>query len=177
VLAEARARPNAFVIGVDAVADAMADSSRRAGAKPSRGGVENAMFLCGTAEALPGALVSVADEITVNYPWGSLLRALALPDVALLAKIASLGKPGATFNALTNIHPLRDAALGERLGLTGAKLLQNVSGLTEAYARAGFEMLRVCEASNKPPAATSWGKHLAISKRETWKLEGRVARR
>ena len=177
MLTEARARPDAFVIGVDAVADAMADASRRAGAKPSRGGVENAMFLCGAVETLPGALASRADGITVHYPWGSLLRALALPDVELLAKIASLGKPGAAFKALINVQPLRDAAPAERLGLTGAKLLQDVSGLAEAYARAGFEALRVCDASNEPPAATSWGKHLAISKREIWKLEACVAPR
>ena len=110
VLAEARARSNAFVLGVDAVAEAMAVSSRRASAKPSRGGVENAMFVCAAAEMLPGPLEAAADEITINYPWGSLLRAVALPDADVLAKIAMLAKPTATLTAVINVQPLRDAA-------------------------------------------------------------------
>jgi 16S rRNA (adenine(1408)-N(1))-methyltransferase len=175
VLAEARARPNAFVLGVDAVAEAMAVSSRRASTKPSRGGVENAMFVCAAAETLPGPLEAVADEITVNYPWGSLLKALALPDVDLLGSIASLGRPGARFSALINIQPLRDAALTERLGLSGAMLPRDPLGLAGAYARAGLAALRIRDSSDKPPVSTSWGKHLAISKREVWKLEARIA--
>lgn len=177
MLAEGRARPNAFVLGVDAVAEAMAVSSRRAGTKPSRGGVENAMFVCAAAETLPGPLEAVADEITVNYPWGSLLKALALPDVDVLAKIAGLGKPGATFTGLVNVHPLREAAQAQRLGLTAGMLPCDTGRLSSAYGRAGLTSLRIRDVSEEAPAATSWGKHLAISKRAIWKLEARVARR
>ena len=45
-----------LVIGIDPVQDAMADVARRASAKPSRGGVPNALFLVASAEALPAAL-------------------------------------------------------------------------------------------------------------------------
>ena len=134
------------------------------------------MFVCASAEMLPGVLEGAADEITVNYPWGSLLKALALPDAETLAKIARLGKPGAGFTSLINMQPLRDAALAARLGLAGAMLLRDAGKLADAFARAGLEGLRVRDVSDDAPAATSWGKHLAISKREVWKLEARVAR-
>jgi 16S rRNA (adenine(1408)-N(1))-methyltransferase len=176
VLDAARARPNAFVVGVDAVAEAMADSSRRTAVKRSRGGVENAMFICAAVETLPGLLEGVASDITINYPWGSLLKALALPDADVLAKIASVGNAGASFAALINIQPLRDAALSERLGLACTTMLQDKGRLAEVFARAGLEGLRIRDIGNDTPAATSWGKHLAISKREVWKLEARVAR-
>src|SRR5262245_32143520 len=166
VLAEARARPNAFIVGIDAVAEAMAEASRRAAAKPSRGGAENAMFVCAEAEALPGALAGAADEITVNYPWGSLLRAVALPDVGVLAGIAKLGRPGARVTAVINVQPLRDAGQAERLGLAGAALLRDPGFLAGEYARTGLDIVRVGGASDDSLPSTSWGRHLAISKRE-----------
>lgn len=152
----------------------MADTSRRAAAKPSRGGVDNAMFLHASAEALPGSLAGTAGEIIVNYPWGSLLRALAAPDSAVLAKLAALGRPGASLTALINVQPLRDAAQASRLGLGAANLLQQPERLRDAYARAGFEDLRIRDATRDPVAETSWAKHLAVSKREVWRLEARV---
>jgi 16S rRNA (adenine(1408)-N(1))-methyltransferase len=175
VLAEARRRPGTFVLGVDAVAETMADAARRAGAKASRGGVDNAMLVCAAAEALPGLLAGAADEIIVNYPWGSLLRALAAPDESVLARIAKLGKPGAMFAALVNVQPMRDVRLAERLKLSGAALLREPALLSDAYARAGLEALRIQDVSEDPAAATSWGRHLVVSKREIWKLEARVA--
>ncbi len=133
------------------------------------------MFVCAAAETLPGPFEAAADAITVNYPWGSLLSALAMPDADMLAKIASLGRPGAAFTALVNIQPLHDRALAERLGLARAMLLRDPGGLAEAYARAGLAALRVRDVGDEAPAATSWGKHLAISKRAIRKLEARVA--
>ena len=80
VLRTARDRPQSLVIGIDPVQEAMAGVARRASAKPSRGGVPNALFLVASAEALPGALSSKASLVTVNYPWGALLRTLVQPD-------------------------------------------------------------------------------------------------
>jgi len=53
VLAAAAAQPERLVIGVDANAAAMVSTSRRAAAKPSRGGLPNALFVVAPAEALP----------------------------------------------------------------------------------------------------------------------------
>ncbi|HEY0301768.1 MAG TPA: 16S rRNA (adenine(1408)-N(1))-methyltransferase NpmA, partial [Rhizomicrobium sp.] len=94
VLDRARREPRGFHIGLDPVADAMADASRRAAAKPARGGLDNALFLQASLETMGGELGGLADRITVNYPWGSLLRAIALPDVGLLTQLAALAKPG-----------------------------------------------------------------------------------
>lgn len=176
MLSEARTRPDAFVLGIDAVAEAVAEASRRAAARPSRGGVLNAMFLYAAAETLPGELAGMADEITVNYPWGSLLRALAAPDVDVLTKLARLGRPGATFTTVINVQPLRNAAQVERLGLSGAALLHAPARLAADFARAGLERLRQTDVTAEPPIATSWAKHLAVSKREVWRLEARITR-
>ena len=134
------------------------------------------MFLCAAAETLAGELAGMADEITVNYPWGSLLRGLAAPDMAMLERLAALGRTGATFTAFINVQPMRDAAQAERLGLSEAARLRDHAGLAADYARAGFEGLRMKDVTAEPPIATSWAKHLAVSKREVWRLEARVTR-
>ena len=70
VLAAAAARPDTLVIGVDASASGMQAASRRAA---RRGALPNALFAMAAAERPP--LTGFADEITVNFPWASLLRA------------------------------------------------------------------------------------------------------
>ena len=45
VLATAVANPTLLVIGIDPVADALAEASRRAAAPPRKGGLPNALFI------------------------------------------------------------------------------------------------------------------------------------
>ena len=54
-LAAAAADPATMVLAIDANARSMADASRRAAAKPSRGGHSNVLFLAEGAERLPDA--------------------------------------------------------------------------------------------------------------------------
>lgn len=159
VLDRARAEPGTFVIGIDAVAAAMADSSRRAAAKPARGGVPNAMFLQAALESLPGDLGGVATALTVNYPWGSLLRAVALPDSNLLGLLAALASPGAPLDVLVNMHPLLDAPYAARLGLDRAAIAHDRGRLVVAYAEAGFAV-RSITAPEGLIHATRWGSQL-----------------
>ncbi len=132
------------------------------------------MFVCAAAQTLPGLLAGAGDEISVNYPWGSLLKALALPDCELLSKLAAVGKSGARVLATINVQPLRDREQAERLGLASATLLRGEGALREAYARAGIEIVRVRQACSEELPATSWGRHLAVSKREVLRIEART---
>lgn len=148
----------------------MEEASRRAAAKPARGGVDNVLFLQASLETIGAELNGLADRITVNYPWGSLLRAVALPDAALLANLAGLAKPGAAFEALINLHPLRDAALAARLGLTDAALVQDQARLRGAYGQAGFALRRIEDVTGSLVHATRWGSQLHFAGREIWRL-------
>src|SRR3954470_12113058 len=56
VLREARARPEAVVVGVDALGEPMAASASRAGRKPTRGGAPNALFVTADAVSPPAVL-------------------------------------------------------------------------------------------------------------------------
>ena len=96
VLASAAAEPETLVIGIDASAGAMAESSDRAARSPRRGGLPNAMFVAAAAETPPAELLGIASRVVIQLPWGSLLRgALALDeDVARGKRVALLELPG-----------------------------------------------------------------------------------
>jgi 16S rRNA (adenine(1408)-N(1))-methyltransferase len=176
VLDQARANPETIQIGIDPVAEVMADTSRRAAAKPSRGGVANALFLQAGLETLPSALAELADAITVNYPWSSLLKAVVLPDAALLANLAALAKPAATLDVLINMQPLRDSDYAARLGLAGAALTHDIAELSAIYARSGWVVRSVEDVTGTLVRATRWGNQLHYAKREVWRLRAIRAR-
>jgi 16S rRNA (adenine(1408)-N(1))-methyltransferase len=132
-------RETAFV-AVDPDADSLAEYSYRASRKPARGGVENALFVVAAVEALPPELTGIADVVRVNFPWGSLLRGLVLPDAAVLGALRDLGKQDGRFEFVICYDPERDIA-----GLGGADLpplsLQRIDEvLAPAYEAAGMRI-------------------------------------
>jgi 16S rRNA (adenine(1408)-N(1))-methyltransferase len=90
--------PTSLVIGLDANASAMAEASRRAARKASKGGLPNALFALAAAEAPPPELAARVDLVTIFMPWGSLLDGvLGRSDgTAARAGIATFLAPGAS---------------------------------------------------------------------------------
>jgi 16S rRNA (adenine(1408)-N(1))-methyltransferase len=103
VLARAAAEPEMLVVGVDAEATRMAEASRRAGRSAAKGGRPNARFLLAAAETLPDGLAGLADAVTINFPWGSLLRGLVRGEGWLLDALAGISRPGAEIRALVSV--------------------------------------------------------------------------
>jgi 16S rRNA (adenine(1408)-N(1))-methyltransferase len=102
-MARARREPGALVIGIDASAAGMAESSLRAARSSRRGGLPNALFVAAAAECPPEELTGLADELTILFPWGSLLRGTLALDDAAAAGIARLMRPGGRVEAFVSI--------------------------------------------------------------------------
>lgn len=149
VLAVAARQPDTLAIGVDANAAAMADSSRRAWR--GRSALPNALFAVASAERPPEALHGRAGSLTVNFPWGSLLRGLLGEDDAVLAGVARLMAPGAEGVVLLSVVP-RD----------GMPAVPPRASLAAAYARHGLELAEMRPATPEEVAASrsSWAKRL-----------------
>ena len=149
VLAAAARRPDTLVIGVDANASAMADSSRRA--SRGRAALPNALFAVAAAERPPEALQGLAGSLTVNFPWGSLLRGLLGEDDTVLAGVARLMAPGAEGAVLLSVMP-RD----------GMPPVPPRSSLAPVYERHGLELVEMRPATPEEVAASgsSWAKRL-----------------
>lgn len=132
VLEAAVAAPRALSIGLDANAAAMAESSRRATRPAAKGGRPNAMFFLAAAEAMPSELDSLADLVTVRFPWGSLLRGCVGADAAVAAGLARLVRSGGALELLL--------APADRDGLAGVPTepVRVIAATSAAFASFGF---------------------------------------
>ncbi len=163
VLAVARERPRALVVGVDASAQAMRATASRAARKPTKGGVANALFVWASAQALPVELTAVS-EVHVLMPWGSLLRALVEPSVEVLRGVAAGCRPGAPFLITLNLHAWRPAV--PEVGATQEPSPDSVSGFASAYRQAGWhlEAAQYLDGAQIAALGTSWTKRLRSSR-------------
>lgn len=172
-LARARAEPAAFVVGVDADARSMAESSRRADRRPERGGASNALFLAAAAETLPGPFARTASLVTVTFPWGSLLAGALGLEPPVSAGLAGLVRVGGRIEILTSVEPGDRVARLERLE-THAAL--DATALRAAWAAHGLDL--VCRRPATPAeideSHSSWGRRLTRgggAGRAVWRLE------
>jgi 16S rRNA (adenine(1408)-N(1))-methyltransferase len=92
----------------------MAESSLRAARPATKGGLPNLLFAVAAAERPPAELRGGVDEVSILFPWGSLLRGVLAADTDAAAGIASLLAPGGCVDALVSIANRDAAALGVR---------------------------------------------------------------
>jgi len=162
VYQSARQNPNKLYIGIDPNARPLEKISEKIHRKPAKGGAANVLFIQATVEDLPSELNGVADEVHVHFPWGSLLRAVATGDVAMLQNLRRICSPGALLEVVIGLDPARDQTEIDRLGLPSLSLEFIDKQLVPNYGAAGFEVIErgVLAASEWPEFNTSWAKRL-----------------
>jgi len=162
VYQSARLNPQKFYIGIDANTRPLEKVSEKIYRKPNKGGLPNVLFLQAAIEDLPEELNSVADEIHIHFPWGSLLKAVMRGEVTMLHNLRRLCSDDALLEVLIGADVERDAAELERLGITSLSISFVDSVLTPAYAEAGFEITErgECLPADWPDLQTSWARRL-----------------
>ena len=137
-------------VGVDAIADNLRDASRRAS--------PNSLYGRLALEDAPGELAAFAHRLTVLFPWGSLLRAIALAEPRGLADLRGICRPSADVRFVFELH-------------------SDPRALERAYRDAGFELSATplpVESARALP--TTWAKKLGFSgkPRSFWDFTGRA---
>jgi hypothetical protein len=154
------------VLAVDASHAGMRKASWRAARTARRGGLQNAVFVVSSLEALPPPLNDLAALVAVHFPWGSLLRASLGEDIEGAAHVASLVAPGGLLRLLVSASA-RDAARGA--------VDIEPQGIVAAYAAFGMVPVtcRVATAADIAEARSSWGRRLLTSSRDrcAWLVE------
>jgi len=148
----ARSEPDVLFVGVDAIADNLRDASRRGGS--------NELFGRLALEDAPGELAGLANRLTVLFPWGSLLRAVAVAEPDALARLRALCRPGAEVRFLFELASPDSRALEDRYLQAGLALSGRPLSLEEARA-----------------LPTTWAKKLGFSgkRRSFWEFRGPLA--
>jgi 16S rRNA (adenine(1408)-N(1))-methyltransferase len=153
VLHRARTEPTTYAFAIDASPDALASGAWRA----KRARLTNAAFLVEGIERLPRELTCLADEVTVHFPWGSLLRGLVDGSGSVLGPIATLMRVDAELRVLLSAV--------DRDGY-GRLTPADVNSRRDAYAEHGLHLTEAGWASASAVAASrsAWAKKLAVGR-------------
>ena len=159
----AKLRPDVFFIGMDANAKPLEKPSMKATRKSAKGGLPNAMFAQAAVEDLPEELAGVANEIHINFPWGSLLRAVAVGDAGVLESLRCIARPSAALEILLGVDHERDRAELYRLRVPEIDATFIESVLVPNYQAAGFSLneFRELASTEWVKVETSWAKRLS----------------
>lgn len=162
----ASANPNTFFIGIDANVKPLEKPSMRATRKPAKGGLPNALFVRATVDDLPDEFSGVANEIHIHFPWGSLLKSVAIGDESVLRSLRRISAPECLLEIVIGIDAERDRSEIERLGLPDLTSNYLRSSLLPEYKASGFNCLMhgVLEKSEWRQLETSWAKKLQSGK-------------
>ena len=170
ILDAAKENPDILCIGIDAAAENMQKNARNAASNPKKGGTPNALFLRGASENLPGPFEGIADKVTVNYPWGSLMRIVSEPEVENLEKIRKICKNTAQLTVLLNYYVFEDREYMDRLGMSDIIAPADNENLATAYEKVGFRITKSEIFAGDPPIRTMWGRHLVRGSNRTTML-------
>ena len=142
-------QPGVGAIGVDLCEANLRIASRAAGG--------NALFVVADALALPGELSRVATRVTVNFPWGSLLRGLLSGHPGLLAGLGAIGRGGTSLEIRLNAGALAEAGWTLEAGSERVAAVLRDAGIHVGATR----ILGPADLRRWP---TTWAKRLAFGR-------------
>jgi len=145
----ARAQADTLTIGLDASSDALAYAARRT----IRERLPNLLLLREPVESL--ALGSVADVVTLHFPWGSLLNGALAEDERAFAAICRLPRPGGVLRVMLSVTA-RDGRAPLDEG--------DVARLGRAYRSRDLVLAdrRAVTRADVEAACSTWGKRLDV---------------
>lgn len=141
--------PDRFFVGVDACRENLREHSR---AK-----LQNMLFVIASAQDLPGEFNGLFSQVTINFPWGSLLESLLTGDPSLMRGLLSVSRPGAQIEIHLNGGALAEA--GTNLEAGAERIYKNMNWN-------GWKLRSPCPMDNRALRSfpTTWAKRLAYGR-------------
>jgi 16S rRNA (adenine(1408)-N(1))-methyltransferase len=100
--------PDWFIIGMDSCRENLRNSSRL--------NLKNALFVIASAQDMPQELYGLISHVTINFPWGSLLKSLLEGDTDLMHGLSSIAKQFAQIDIHSNGGALAEAGIDLQTG-------------------------------------------------------------
>jgi len=138
-----------FIIGVDSCRENLREYSQ---AK-----LQNMLFVITSAQNLPTELNGLISQITINFPWGSLLESLLINDSKLMCRLKSIARSTTSIDLHLNGGALAEA--GTTLEAGAEKIYNNLI-------RSGWQIENpvVINANALRSFPTTWAKRLAFGR-------------
>jgi 16S rRNA (adenine(1408)-N(1))-methyltransferase len=140
----------------------MGEIAAKAARKPARGGRANLLLVRARVEELPADLHGVADEVSVQLPWGSLLEGIVLARDDVLGGLAALCRPGARLTVTLNGEIWLDStpARYESLPVPTPEYVADVVATGLARVGIRFGEARYSSAAEAKALPTTWARRL-----------------
>jgi hypothetical protein len=141
--------PSWFIIGVDSCRENLHEHSQ---AK-----LQNMLFVIASAQNLPKELNGLVSQITINFPWGSLLESLLKGDSNLMNGLESISQSTISVDLRLNSGALAEA---------GTTLEAGVEKIYNNLIRSGWQIERpvFINADALRSFPTTWAKRLAVGR-------------
>jgi 16S rRNA (adenine(1408)-N(1))-methyltransferase len=162
----AKENPDRFVIGIDPHHQSLGKTSARIYKKPEKGGLNNALFVLGSIEAMPQELDGLANQVFINFPWAGLLKGLLLADAVVWNALKRICQPGAFIDILFSYEKTADLAEFQKAGLPGIDEAYLENAVVPNISKMGFKVIEVnkmtAEDIKKYPS--TWAKKLSFGR-------------
>lgn len=155
--------PKYFYIGIDPSEKQMKISARSIQRKK----LGNVLLIVGSIEKLPEGLAKIANEIYVNFPWGSLLESFAKPIEGNLISLKSLLRTNGVINITIGYNESLEPSETKRMNLPTIDLEYIKKVLVPKYEELGFEIVELASLDTTDKIVkTTWNKRLSQSNRD-----------
>lgn len=152
----AKENPENKYIGVDP----MLSQTEKYQRKINREKLKNVELIEASVENLPESLTNTANEVYINFPWGSLLAAVAKPNKKIIKNIVKLLKSDGALKIVLGYS--EDAEPSETQRLELEKLDENK--IIQAFGELGTVLVssHSVEKNEMRKIESSWGKKLTF---------------
>ena len=149
VRALAEQHPDWFVIGVDSCRENMR--------KYSQAKLHNMLFVISSAQELPCELNGLISHVSINFPWGSLLKSLLAGDPELICGLEAVSRSTASLDLHLN---------GGALTKAGTTLEAGAERIYKNLLQAGWQVKTpvLMDASALRNFPSTWAKRLAFGR-------------
>jgi 16S rRNA (adenine(1408)-N(1))-methyltransferase len=149
VRAIAAKHPDWFIIGVDSCRENLREHSQVK--------LQNMLFVIANAQNLPTELNGLFSQVTINFPWGSLLESLLINDSKLMCGLKSISRSTTSIELRLNGGALLGA--GTTLEAGAEKIYENL-----LWSGWQIESPVVINATALRGFPTTWAKRLAFGR-------------
>ncbi|MBR2283239.1 MAG: 16S rRNA (adenine(1408)-N(1))-methyltransferase NpmA [Ruminococcus sp.] len=170
--------PERLYIGIDPVRENMQETARKKSRKPAKGGIANLLLVVGAVEELPEELYGVAGEVTVFFPWGSLLECIVKPVGESMEQIRRIARNDADFTFVTTYSTSYESAEIDRRQLPDISIEYLRTEYSQRLSGLGFEVssVRQLTQSEVMDIGSQWAKRLAGGrKRDYFIITGKIS--
>jgi 16S rRNA (adenine(1408)-N(1))-methyltransferase len=154
--------PNTFFIGIDPNQKQLEMYSKKA----LKNKITNISFVLNSIENLQEDFNGIADVVTINLPWGSLLQAIALPNETIITKFSTMLKTNGILKIIFGYTQETEPGEVNRLGLSIIDLNYINKAIGPAFQQQRLKLTNahLVQKSELKNFESTWSKKLSFGK-------------